>query len=195
VVLLGEHRIDVPFDRVAIDNVLAARTAVEHLVGLGRRRIAAIGAHANRGTAEQRLTGYRAALIAAGLPVSDALVAPVASYHRRDGADAMRTLLAAPEPPDAVFCFNDLLAVGALHAAAEQGIEVPRDLAVVGFDGSEEGAYTRPPLTTIAPDIAAIAEQAVGCWPDMRPNGRPATSPRPSRCKCGRARARVGHGP
>ena len=94
-----------------------------------------------------------------------------------------------------MFCFNDLLAVGALHAAAEQGIEVPRDLAVVGFDGSEEGAYTRPPLTTIAPDIAAIAEQAVGCWPDMRPNGRPATSPRPSRCKCGRARARVGHGP
>ncbi len=108
------------------------------------------------------LAGYRAALTAAGLPVSDSLVATVTAYHRRDGADAMRTLLATAEPPDAVFCFNDLLAVGALHTAAEHGLEVPRDLAVVGFDGSEEGAYTRPPLTTIAPDIGAIAEQAVG---------------------------------
>jgi LacI family transcriptional regulator, repressor for deo operon, udp, cdd, tsx, nupC, and nupG len=151
----------VPFDRVAIDNVQAARTAVEHLVALGRRRIAAIGAHATRGTAAQRLAGYRAALTTAGLPVSDALVATVTAYHRRDGADAMRSLLALPEPPDAVFCFNDLLAVGALRTAAEHGLNVPDDLAVVGFDGSEEGAFTRPPLTTIAPDIAAIAEHAV----------------------------------
>jgi DNA-binding LacI/PurR family transcriptional regulator len=67
-----------------------------------------------------------------------------------------------------VFCFNDLLAVGALHTAAEDGLAVPDDLAVVGFDGSEEGAFTRPPLTTIAPDIAAIAEQAVALL------GRPA---------------------
>jgi DNA-binding LacI/PurR family transcriptional regulator len=160
-VLLGEHAVDVPFDRVAIDNVQAARTAVEHLVALGRRRIAAIGAHATRGTAAQRLAGYRAALTTAGLPVSDGLVATVTAYHRRDGADAMRSLLALPEPPDAVFCFNDLLAVGALRTAAEHGLAVPDDLAVVGFDGSEEGAFTRPPLTTIAPDIAAIAEQAV----------------------------------
>jgi DNA-binding LacI/PurR family transcriptional regulator len=73
----------------------------------------------------------------------------------------MRALLALHEPPDAVFCLNDLLAVGALRAAAEQGRRVPADLAVVGFDGSEEGAYTTPTLTTIVTDKAAMAEAAV----------------------------------
>lgn len=160
-VLLGEHAVDVPFDRVAIDNVVAARTAVEHLVGLGRRRIAAIGAHPYRGTAALRLRGYRLALVDAGLTATDELVAPVTAYHRLDGAAAMRALLTRPDPPDAVFCFNDLLAVGALRAAAEHGLRVPDDLAVAGFDGTEEGAYSLPPLTTIAPDKAAIAERAV----------------------------------
>ena len=117
--MLGEHALDVAIDRVAIDNVLAARTAVEHLLGLGRRRIACIGANPRRGTAALRLRGYRDALAAAGVPVDEALVAPAESYHRRDGADAMRALLRLPAPPDAVFCFNDLLAVGALRAAAE----------------------------------------------------------------------------
>ena len=73
----------------------------------------------------------------------------------------MRALLRLPDPPDAVFCFNDLLAVGALRTAAELGSRVPDELAVVGFDGSEEAAYTVPTLTTIAPDKAAIAELAV----------------------------------
>jgi LacI family transcriptional regulator, repressor for deo operon, udp, cdd, tsx, nupC, and nupG len=161
VVMLGEHDVDVAIDRVAIDNVGAARTAVEHLLGLGRRRVAAIGDNPRRGTAALRLRGYREALEAAGLPVDPGLVAPAESYHRRDGAEAMRALLARPDPPDAVFCFNDLLAVGALRAAAEHGCRVPHDLAVVGFDGSEEGAYSTPTLSTVAPDKAAIAERAV----------------------------------
>ena len=161
VVMLGEHEVDVAIDRVAIDNVGAARAAVEHLLGLGRRRVAAIGDNPRRGTAALRLRGYREALAAAGLPVDPGLVAPAESYHRRDGAEAMRALLARPDPPDAVFCFNDLLAVGALRAAAEHGCRVPDDLAVVGFDGSEEGAYSTPTLSTVAPDKAAIAERAV----------------------------------
>jgi LacI family transcriptional regulator, repressor for deo operon, udp, cdd, tsx, nupC, and nupG len=160
-VVLGEHALDVAIDRVAIDNVRAARTAVTHLLELGRRRIACIGDNPRRGTAALRLEGYRQALGSAGLPVVADLVAPAERYHRRDGAEAMRALLARPDPPDAVFCFNDLLAVGALRAAAEHGCRVPADLAVVGFDGSEEGAYTTPTLTTVAPDKAAIAERAV----------------------------------
>ncbi|MFD7654246.1 LacI family DNA-binding transcriptional regulator [Actinosynnema sp. NPDC059797] len=161
VVLLGEHHVDVPFDRVGIDNVAAAREAVAHLVSLGRTRVAAIGAHPRRGTAAQRLAGYRLALAEAGLPVRDELVATALNYHRRDGAEAMARLLALPEPPDAVFCFNDLLAVGAVRSAAERGVRVPDDLAVVGFDNTEEGAYSLPSLTTIAPDKAAIAHAAV----------------------------------
>ncbi|MEV8443806.1 LacI family DNA-binding transcriptional regulator [Actinosynnema sp. NPDC051121] len=161
VVMLGEHSVDLPMDHVGIDNVEAARAAVAHLVDLGRTRIAAIGAHPHRGTAAQRLEGYRKALVEAGLPVRDGLVATALNYHRRDGAEAMARLLAAPEPPDAVFCFNDLLAVGAVRAAAERGVRVPADVAVVGFDNTEEGAYSLPSLTTVAPDKAAIARAAV----------------------------------
>ncbi len=161
VVMLGEHAVDVPIDHVAIDNVLAARTAVEHLLSLGRRRIAAIGQHPGRGTATLRLRGYRDALAAAGLPAPDDLVAAVGQYHRRDGAAAMAALLDRPDPPDAVFCFNDPLAVGALRTAADRGLRVPEDVAIVGFDGSEESAYSLPTLTTIAPDKAAIAAAAI----------------------------------
>ena len=160
-VLLGEHAVEVSIDRVAIDNVAAARLAVAHLLELGRRRIAAIGAHPSRGTATLRLAGYRAALHEAGLAGADELIAPALNYHRHDGAQAMTALLDAPEPPDAVFCFNDLLAVGALRVAAERGVRVPEDLAVIGFDGTEETAYSLPSLTTIAPDKSAIATRAV----------------------------------
>lgn len=160
-VMLGEHAVEVPFDRVAIDNVGAARAAVNHLITLGRKRIAVIGDNPRRGTAALRLAGYRAELAAAGLPFVAHLVAPASNYHRRDGAEAMRALLDHPEPPDAVFCFNDLLAVGALFAAAERGVRVPQDVAVVGFDGTEEAAYSRPSLTTISPDKAAIAHTAI----------------------------------
>ena len=160
-VMLGEHAIDVALDHVAIDNVGAARTAVRHLLGIGRRRVAAIGANPSRGTAAQRLAGYRAELSAAGCDVHDQYVAPASNYHRSDGAQAMRSLLALPEPPDAVFCFNDLLAVGALRACVEAGLRVPEDVAIVGFDDTEESAYSLPSLTTIAPDKAASANAAV----------------------------------
>jgi LacI family transcriptional regulator, repressor for deo operon, udp, cdd, tsx, nupC, and nupG len=160
-VMLGEHAVDFPIDRVAIDNVRAAREAVGHLAAMGRRRIAAIGANPHRGTAALRLAGYRAALADAGLPEDNTLVAPALNYHRRDGAQAMAALLDGPSPPDAVFCFNDLLAIGALRAAAERGVRVPADLAVVGFDGTEESAYSLPSLTTVAPDKSAIAARAV----------------------------------
>ena len=160
-VLLGEHAVDVPFDRVAVDNVLAARTAVAHLVGLGRTRIAAIGHNPARGTGEQRLAGYRAALAEAGLPAPDDLIAPADVWHRSQGAAAMRALLAAKPRPDAVFCFNDLLAAGALRAVHEHGLRVPDDVAIVGFDNNDETAYSIPSLTTIAPEKAAIADVAV----------------------------------
>jgi DNA-binding LacI/PurR family transcriptional regulator len=160
-VLLGEHALDVPIDHVAIDNVTAARQAVEHLIGIGRRRIAVIGQNPDRGTAALRLAGYREALTAAGLAQPAELIAPAARYHQRDGAAAMAALLALPDPPDAVFCFNDMLAVGALRAAADHGYRVPADIAVVGFDNTAQSRYTIPSLTTIAPDKLALARKAV----------------------------------
>lgn len=163
-VLLGERLTEAAVDHVTIDNVAGATAATAHLLALGRRRIAAIGSqpHVSGGTAALRLRGYRAALRAARLRPDPALVVPAKSYHRPDGYAAMNALLDLPSPPDAVFCFNDLLAVGALRTAADRGLWVPEDLAVVGFDNIEEAAYANPRLTTIAPDKQAIAEEAVG---------------------------------
>jgi len=162
-VLLGERVEDGPADHVSIDNVSAARIATGHLISLGRRRIAALGnqPRPQSQTAHLRLCGYRAALSEAGLPAPDELVAEVENYHRWDGALAVRRLLALAEPPDAIFCFNDLLALGALRALHEAGLRVPWDVALVGWDDIEDGRYSTPTLTTISPDKQQIASIAV----------------------------------
>jgi DNA-binding LacI/PurR family transcriptional regulator len=73
----------------------------------------------------------------------------------------MAELLALREPPDAVFCFNDLLAIGAMYAIRQQGLRIPDDIAVVGFDDLAEGRFSNPTLSTIAPDKDQLGEQAV----------------------------------
>ncbi|HEY6739494.1 MAG TPA: LacI family DNA-binding transcriptional regulator [Actinopolymorphaceae bacterium] len=162
-VLLGERVERGPADHVAIDNISAAREATAHLTGLGRRRVAAIGAQSFAGgkTAQVRLEGYRAALAEAGLPYAPELVVETERFHRADGAAAMAGLLDLPEPPDAVFCFNDLLALGALRTLLVRGIRVPEDVAVIGFDDIEDGQYATPSLSTISPDKAQIARLAL----------------------------------
>jgi DNA-binding LacI/PurR family transcriptional regulator len=160
-ILLGEHALDVPIDHVGIDNVQAAQVAVRHLIGMGRNRIAVIGQNPARGTATLRLAGYRDALAEAGLPQPSEYIATAMRYHHSDGAEAMARLLALPKPPDAVFCFNDMLAQGAIRAAAERGRRVPQDIAIAGFDNTEHSAYSLPSLTTIAPDKTALAQAAI----------------------------------
>lgn len=167
-VLLGEH-VDAhsPIPHVAIDNRAAAVTATSHLAQVGRRRIAAIGAKSADGdatpaeTAQLRLEGYRDGLAAAGLPWREELVGTVGDFHRADGAAAMHRLLGLAEPPDAVFCFNDLLALGAVRALRDHGLTAPDDVAVVGIDDIEEGRFATPSLSTVAPDKRAIAETAI----------------------------------
>jgi DNA-binding LacI/PurR family transcriptional regulator len=162
-VLLGERVYDGPADHVSIDNVAAAQVATGHLIQLGRRRIAAIGdqPQPTSQTAHLRLRGYLKALADADLPAPEQWRCPVDRYHRADGAAAMRRLLDLPDPPDAVFCFNDLLALGALRALQERGVRVPEDVAVVGWDDVEDGRYSTPTLTTISPDKHQIASLAV----------------------------------
>ena len=181
IVLLGERVYGGPVDHVSIDNTAAAQAAVTHLLELGRTRIAAIGEQRRRssGTARLRLRGYTNALKAAGLPVDPDLVRTSESYHRADGAAEMEALLALPQPPDAVFCFNDLLALGALRTLLDRGLRVPDDVAVVGFDDIDECAYSTPSLTTVAPDKAGIAAMAVDLLAS-RLEGRAVGAPRES---------------
>lgn len=163
VVLLGERVFDGPFDHVAIDNVAAARVATEHLIGMGRARIAAIGCQrVDMGhTGQLRRQGYELALQAAGRHLDEDLIGYVEAFHRADGAAAMRRLMIATPPPDAVFCFNDLLALGAIRSLHDLGLRVPDDVAVVGFDDIDEGRFSTPTLTSMAPDKGQIAERAM----------------------------------
>ncbi|MFJ6569196.1 LacI family DNA-binding transcriptional regulator [Streptomyces sp. NPDC091292] len=168
-VLLGERgyeRGEVVADHVLIDSVAAARDATAHLIGLGRTRIAAIGVdHKTSETSRQRLQGFQLALHQAGLTYDPRLAPLVKEFNRPNGLLAMRTLTSLPaaERPDAVFCFNDMLAIGAQRALYEAGLRIPEDVAVVGVDGSQAGLYSTPSLTSVIPDMAAIASLAVKC--------------------------------
>lgn len=163
VVLIGELTGMGLVDHIGIDDTAAAAEATAHLVATGRRRVAFIGADPadSLRMAELRLRGYQQGLRAAGLPFDERLVVRTRSYHRRDGEEAMAALLELDEPPDGVFCATDLLALGALRAVRASGRSVPADVAVVGFDGLEEGEYSAPTLSTVAPDKAEIARAAV----------------------------------
>lgn len=97
--------------------------------------------------------------------MDEALIVPTTHFHRRLGAEAMERLLAMPDPPDAVFCYNDLLALGAIRALIRAGRRIPEDVAVVGLDDIEEGQYSTPSLTTVAPDKGrSPAGRWTPCW-------------------------------
>jgi DNA-binding LacI/PurR family transcriptional regulator len=165
VVLLGEKLAAGPADHVAIDNVAAARVATEHLLAGGRHRVAVIGHQPNSsqesGVAHLRLRGWEEALAGAGLPALPGLVREVPTFRREDGATAMTALLESGDVFDAVFCFNDTLALGALRVLADWGLRVPEDVAVMGLDDVADGRFAIPTLSTIAPDKEGIARTAV----------------------------------
>ena len=178
-VLLGEHLEDGPFDHVGLDNVAAARDATAHLIDLGRRRIAAIGdqSRARGETGQLRSAGYREALRAGGLRYQPSLVVPASAFHRGSGAEAMSRLLDQGTGPDAVFCYNDLLAIGAMQTVLQRGLRIPDDIAIVGFDDIEEARYAFPALTTIAPDKGALARRAVAqLFTRLKDQGAPPAS-------------------
>ena len=161
---------------VTVDNFVGARAAVEHLIDLGLRRIAYIGADP-RGMREragaarwpdveqERLSGYSDALRHHGLPVDEALIGLGRYYTRaarerpNDGYVWMRRFLLREDPPEAVFATSDLLAAGALQAIYERSLRVPDDVSVVGFDDTY-APYFAPPLTTVAQPMVEIGEAA-----------------------------------
>jgi DNA-binding LacI/PurR family transcriptional regulator len=133
---------------VMIENVRASRDATAHLIALGHRRIAYIGDEFGRQSDAERLAGYRDTLRHAGIRFSRELVVQGDSRPER-ACIAMHRLLALPKPPTAVFCYNDLTALGALRAIRATGRRVPHDVSVVGFDDVLIASYTDPPLTTV----------------------------------------------
>jgi LacI family transcriptional regulator len=165
-----------PCDIVLVDNVGGARSATEHLIGLGHRRIGIISGLAPVGTSSERLAGYRAALAGAGIAEQPALVR--AGNSRMDGGyRRMLELLDLPARPSALFVTNNLMTLGALGALQARGVRVPEDVALIGFDDFEWAVVLRPRLTAVAQPTYEIGETAARMLLD-RVEGDPPPEPR-----------------
>ena len=148
VVRIGTTVIDDPgYDTVHADDERGAFAATAHLLNRGNRRVGMIQGPAGAGG--KRNAGYLRALKEHGAPVDADLVVG-SDWTRAGGTAAALALLSSANRPSAIFCANDLMALGALDAAAKIGMDVPRDLALVGFDDIDAAAIVSPPLTTVS---------------------------------------------
>jgi DNA-binding LacI/PurR family transcriptional regulator len=157
-VLVGHRHQDRSASYVDIDNERAAEQVTDHLISLGRRRVGHITGRRGGVSAEERLTGYRRAMERAQLAADDLVVE--GDYLQRSGELGASRLLEAGV--DAIFCASDAMAFGALRQLARQGVRVPDDVAVAGFDDLPEAAESSPPLTTIRQDTGQLGTEAAG---------------------------------
>jgi len=145
---------------VTSDNVGAGVAAVRHLADLGRRRIAYIGGTGSESTDIDRRLGYKSALDELELELREEYVILGGWSHVRTH-NATRQMLELAEPPDAIFCASDEMAIGAIRAVEEAGLRVPEDIAVVGFDDSEYAAHSVPSITSIRQDRIGLGTASV----------------------------------
>ncbi|MFL5980859.1 MAG: LacI family DNA-binding transcriptional regulator [Gaiellaceae bacterium] len=145
---------------VAVDERSAGELATQHLLDLGHRRIGYVAGPDYYLPTQQKAAGREAALRGAGVE-PDGLVVFADDFSVEQGRVALRRLLERSPRATGVICSSDLMAIGVLQEAAAQGLRVPEDLSVVGFDGIEAAAWTSPPLTTVEQPIEEIAETAV----------------------------------
>ena len=136
-------------DLVATNNREGVREAVAHLLGHGYRTIGFINGPEGLSVTRERLAGYRDALAASGVAVRDAFIVH-SDFRHAGGKAAMTRLLGMPKPPRAVVVANNLMTLGALQAIHEQGVRIPEEMAVVGFDDMPWATSLRPPLTAVA---------------------------------------------
>lgn len=149
VLINNQHPDDDEFvHSVMIDNVAASRAAVQYLIELGHKQIGYLGDAAGFQSDTERFAGYRQALALAGLPFLSQLVAHGDSKPG-GGEQAMEKLIALADSPTAVFCYNDMSALGALRAIYARGLKVPDDISIIGFDDLFFASYLHPLLTTI----------------------------------------------
>jgi LacI family transcriptional regulator, galactose operon repressor len=152
--------LDVGLPCVTVANRSGAEQAMRHLLTLGHRRIAAITGPPGWVATEGRRSGYRAVLEGAGILFEPALEVE-ADFQIGPGAEAAASLLDLPEPPTAIFAFNDAIAVGAMHAARDRGLRLPEDLSIVGFDDVTVATIVAPALTTVRQPLAEMGRTAV----------------------------------
>jgi len=161
-VLLDRAPTQLGIDLVSTDNALGGELAARHLLSLGHRRLACIAGPPGLALSEQRVSAFRDTLQQGhvGLPPEAVLHA---DFTSGGGYRAALQLLQSAARPQAIFCCNDLMAIGVLRAAGELGIAVPGTLSVVGFDDIELARFVHPPLTTVAQNTRQLGELTAQC--------------------------------
>ncbi|MED5617665.1 LacI family DNA-binding transcriptional regulator [Ideonella sp. BN130291] len=139
---------DLAADLVEVNHEAGGYLATQHLLQLGHTRIACISGPQSLSSSRQRVEGYQRALREAGI-AADPQLLRAADFTSAGGHQAMGSLLARKHQPSAVFASNDLMAIGAVCAAASAGFSIPEDISIVGFDDIALAAYSNPPLTTV----------------------------------------------
>jgi LacI family transcriptional regulator len=152
--------LDVRIPSVSASHASGAEQAMQHLLDLGHRRIAAIAGPPGWVATEERRRAYRGALAAGGIPF-DAALELEADFDFEPGTQAAAVLLELDPPPTAIFAFSDMIAVGAMRAARARGIRIPEELSVVGFDDSAYATVVHPALTTGRQPLAEMGSTAV----------------------------------
>ncbi len=145
---------------VRIDDFLAGKEITAHLVEAGHARIACIKGNPNQTASKRRFEGYKAALKEAGI-APDASLVQQGYFTYRSGLDAAEKLLSLRKPPTAIFASNDDMAAAAVSVAHRRGLNVPRDLSIVGFDDTSAATTIWPELTTVRQPIAGMADSAI----------------------------------
>ena len=154
------HRVPEGTVSISATNFQGAFDATAHLLGLGHSRIATVSGALDQDNAIARFAGFQAAMLRHGQPVDAALVHR-SGYGITNGYDATRALLEEADPPTAIFAASDDSALGAIRAIRDQGLHVPDDISVIGFDDLPYSQWTDPPLTTIRQPLLEMGDAAV----------------------------------
>jgi len=141
------------------DDYNGATVAVQHLIGLGHQRIAYINGPENWHSAQRRLTGYRDVMAAHNLVIPPAYIQP-GEWEYDNGYQAVLNLLKLSDPPTAIFAANDLMALGAISALQDAGLNVPKHVAVVGYDNRDFAKIVRPRITTVSMPVYEMGRTA-----------------------------------
>ncbi|OBZ17846.1 LacI family DNA-binding transcriptional regulator [Bacillus sp. FJAT-26390] len=159
IVMIAREAVAMPVHSVLTDDFKGGSIAAEHLLGCGHRSMAVLSENFKVTSSFERVRGFRFALFEAGIALDDASIISCNSSIK-DGKRAAAALIRGENRPSAIFCCNDLLAIGALQAAKEAGVRVPEQLSIIGFDDTILSTVTNPALTTIAQPMDQMVKLA-----------------------------------
>lgn len=158
-VMIARETAALAVDTVVADDYIGGILAAQHLTELGHRQLAILCENLKVSSSRERIRGFKQGLMEMNIPFDDNNIV-TCEYLVEEGRRGAYELLHRPEKPTAIFCCNDLLAIGAMQVAKQIGIKVPDDLSIVGFDDTILAGVTDPPLTTIAQPIERMGKQA-----------------------------------